>query len=244
LNVDGLGRDAERAGANAQDFASLQMNENPNIIMAGLLEGKKVMEKFKGKYRISSTRLSEWDYGSNAAYFVTICTANRTHDFGEINGDAMELAPLGQAALDCWNHIPVHFPFVILDGFVVMPNHVHGILIINKCDDKGTQDIEKQNIGTQNIETQNIASLRGNRFGPQSQNLGAIIRGYKIGVTKFAHENKISFKWQPRYYEHIIRDVLEYERIYNYLQENPQKWAKDRFYEPGVSFPNGKFAPQ
>src|SRR5262245_50579139 len=85
------------------------------------------MDKFKGKYRIASARWANWDYGSNAAYFVTICTANRIHSFGEVAGGVMAFTPLGQVAVNCWKEIPAHFPFVVLDEFVVMPNHVHGI---------------------------------------------------------------------------------------------------------------------
>src|SRR5215212_2241619 len=130
-------------------------------------------DKFKGKYRISSARWAAWDYSSNAAYFVTICVANRAHDFGEIVNGHMNLSPLGQSAQDCWNEIPVHFSFVELGASVIMPNHAHGVVIINK---------------PENVETHNHASLPKNKFGPQSQNLASIIRGYKIGVTKFARQ--------------------------------------------------------
>ena len=118
------------------------------------------MEKFLGKYRIPSARWAAWDYGSNAAYFVTICVTDRRHDFGEIAGEDMILSPLGHAAQDCWEEIPAHFPFVVLDEFVVMPNHVHGILVIDKPIEIETQNfLETQNdvVETQNIvETQNL----------------------------------------------------------------------------------------
>jgi len=168
------------------------------------------MDKFKGKYRIPSARWAVWDYGSNAAYFVTICIADRTHGFGQVVKDEMILTPLGQAAFDCWVAIPDHFPFVVLDGFVVMPNHVHGIIIIDKPDDSGGD--------------------RPNRFGPQSKNLASIVRGYKIGVTKYARQHDIGFKWQARYHDHVIRNVGEYERIREYIDENTQRWEEDRYY--------------
>jgi len=90
------------------------------------------MEKFKGKYRIPSARWAAWNYSNNAAYFVTICTAHRAHYFGEVLNGAMTLTALGRAAADCWREIPAHFPFVVLDEFVVMPNHIHGIIVIQK----------------------------------------------------------------------------------------------------------------
>ena len=140
----------------------------------------------------------------------------------------MTFTPLGQSAMDCWNEIPAHFPFVVLDGFVIMPNHVHGIVVIDKPCEVST---------VMGVETQNLASLLASlqppttsRFGPQSQNLASIVRGYKIGVTKFARQHNIPFAWQARYYDHVIRNAGEHERIRNYIHENPQKWTDDKFY--------------
>jgi len=180
------------------------------------------MEKYQGKYRIPSARWAAWDYASNAAYFITICTAQREHYFGTVVSGVMELTPVGQSALDCWNEIPAHFPFIVLDEFVVMPNHVHGILVIDKPA----------------VETQNFASLRAslpsapNKFGPQSQNLASVVRGYKIGVTKYARQNEIGFAWQDRYHDHVIRNEKEYQRIRQYICDNPRKWADDMYYAP------------
>ncbi len=92
------------------------------------------MEKFRDKYRIPSSRLQNWDYGWNAPYFVTICTAKREYYFGEIKNRKIHLSGIGKIAQQFWQEIPKHFPFVILDAFVVMPNHVHGIIIIDKPD--------------------------------------------------------------------------------------------------------------
>ncbi len=164
-------------------------------------------DKYQGKYRIPSARWAVWDYSANAAYFVTICIEGRAHLFGEVVNEEMMLTPLGQAAYDCWQAIPDHFPFVVLDVWVVMPNHVHGIIIIDKPDGGGGQG--------------------PNRFGPQSQNLASIIRGYKIGVTKFARAHNLPFEWQARYHDHVIRDVAEYERIRAYIIENPKRWNED-----------------
>ena len=88
--------------------------------------------KFKNKYRIDTVRLKWWDYRRNAAYFVTICTQNREHYFGEIKNGKMNLTEIGKIAHNYWQKIPHHYPFVILGEYVVMPNHVHGIIIINK----------------------------------------------------------------------------------------------------------------
>src|SRR6266508_2232857 len=196
-------------------------------------------DKYKGKYRIASTRLASWDYGRNAAYFITICTHQRLHVFGTVVEGQVDLTPLGQATWDCWYAIPKHFPFVLLDEFVAMPNHVHGIVIIDK---PSPNAVETQNIASprrniasprRNIASprRNIASPRRNiaSFGPQSQNLASIVRGFKIGVTKYARQHQIAFAWQERYHDHIVRDAAECQRIRKYIVENPQKWAADTF---------------
>ncbi len=191
------------------------------------------MDKYQNKYRIQSARLQNWDYGWNALYFVTICTAHRECFFGEIDDGKMILSKIGEMAQKYWYEIPEHFPFVKLDEFVVMPNHIHGIIEIAKTDDK------RDNVaGRNNVETQNFASLQQpspqssqpkNKFGPQSNNLASIIRGYKIGMTKNAKIINPNWGWQTRFHDHIIRNDGEYQRIKNYIIENPAKWKDDKF---------------
>jgi REP element-mobilizing transposase RayT len=204
-------------------------------------------EKFQNKYRIPSARMQNWNYGWNAPYFVTICTKNREHYFGNITNGKLQLSEIGQMAEKYWYEIPQHFPFVQLGAFVVMPNHVHGIIIIEK-------PVETQNIASgrndgrnddrndgrndgRNVETQNFASLPPtpptppkNTFGPQSKNLASIVRGYKIGVTKNARQIHADFEWQPRFHDHIIRDNESFIKIQTYISENPMKWVDDKFY--------------
>jgi REP element-mobilizing transposase RayT len=186
-------------------------------------------QKFKNKYRILSHRLQDWDYGSNGSYFVTICTQNRVHYFGEIESGKMILNVIGEQAETSFREIPIHFPFVKLGNFVVMPDHVHAIIIINKPDEIAveTQDLASPQTPTSikhHVETQDFASLH--KFGPQSKNLASIVRGYKIGVTKFTRTMKIDFAWQPRFYDHIIRNSGSFERIQNYIINNPLNWKE------------------
>lgn len=188
-----------------------------------------MVEKFRNRYRIASARWAAWDYASNAAYFVTICVEGRVHVFGRVVNGGMKLSPLGQWADDCWQAIPDHFPFVELGEYVVMPNHVHGVVVINKTADT---DVETQNAVS--VETQDFASLPPqprNKFGPQSKNLASIVRGYKIGVTKYARQNNLPFAWQARYHDHVIRNAGEWERISKYIVANPLKWENDEFNE-------------
>ena len=88
-------------------------------------------EKYKQKYRVESNRLKDWDY-STGAYFVTVCTKDRVNYFGDIKNGEMELSETGKIAKQYWAEIPLHFSFVKLNEYVVMPNHVHGIIMINK----------------------------------------------------------------------------------------------------------------
>ena len=190
-------------------------------------------DKFQDKYRIPSARLQNWDYGSNAIYFVTICTQGRELYFGEISNQKMGFSEIGEIAHRFWNEIPNHFPFVELSEFVVMPNHVHGIIIIDKATGGNGNAIPNAT-----VETQNFASLppppqkyhHANTFGPQSQNLASIIRGYKTGVKKYATLNRINFAWQSRFHDHIIRDNDSFQRISNYILNNPLNWAEDQLF--------------
>ena len=107
------------------------------------------MNKFNNRYRIESSRLQDWDYGWNASYFITICTANRKLYFGDIiiNNNLrpiniMQLSEIGELVHQFWLEIPNQFPFIRLDEFVIMPNHVHGILVIDKPND-GIYDIDR-----------------------------------------------------------------------------------------------------
>ncbi|MDD4847643.1 MAG: hypothetical protein PHR53_02620 [Bacteroidales bacterium] len=197
-------------------------------------------DKYQNKYRIASTRAS-WHAYDGGVYFVTICTKNRVHYFGEITSEPqMQLSEIGKCTVECWNAIPTHFPHVELGSFVVMPDHIHGIIIINPSNDiigtnvgtaAETQDFASKNTETQdfaskNTETQDFASQQ--KFGPQSRNLASVIRGFKIGVTKYAHTNNIEFAWQTRFHDHIVRNQEELNRIAHYIENNIARWANDK----------------
>ncbi|MBU4304540.1 MAG: hypothetical protein KJ893_02775 [Candidatus Omnitrophica bacterium] len=185
-------------------------------------------ELYKNRYRVKSTRLSDWDYSSNGYYFITICTHNKEHYFGEIvetqNLASLRMTEIGKITQHCWLEIPNHFPFVILDEVIIMPNHVHGILAIENI-----ASIQNEN---DVVETQNFVSLRRkqNKFGPQSKNLASIIRGFKIGVKKYASMNDIIFAWQSGFYDHIIRNDNDLCRIREYVANNPVNWNADELF--------------
>ena len=109
-------------------------------------------EKFRGKYRIQSSRCPNWDYRSNAAYFITICTYNREHFFGEIMNKKMILSEIGKIAEHFWYEIPEHFQFVKLDAFIAMPNHIHGIIIIDNPDRINNKNANNDGNGDENFD--------------------------------------------------------------------------------------------
>ena len=174
-------------------------------------------DKYKDKYRVPPARLKGWDYGSHALYFITICTKDRIPHFGEIKTDiegitSLQKTAIADVAYANWLRIPEYHPYVALDEFIIMPDHIHGILFINKPD-KITWEV--------------------NKAGSQSKNLASIIRGYKSSVKQYAMLNGIDFTWQPRYFDRVIRDQKEYINVQEYIYDNPDKWEQD-----GRSFEN------
>ena len=173
-----------------------------------------------------SPRLKDYDYTQEGAYYVTICTHKRYLWFGNITENTIKLSPQGQIAYDRWLHIPHHHPHVDLDMFVVMPNHIHGIIVITKppltdaiiksTDDAGI-------VPTQSPKKRTLVA----------GSLSAVIGSYKSGVTRRIREQQGDLDdtlWQKSFYEHIIRNDDDLNRIRKYILHNPAKWAEDEFY--------------
>ena len=195
------------------------------------------MEKFKDKYRIATARLQNWDYSAAGSYFVTICTKNRECLLGEIRQQKMYLSDIGKIAETQWLQTIELRPNMNLElgEYVVMPNHLHGIVIIgdNEFNMKRRDAMHCVSKTNSNCTDgmHSVSTPPTNQFGPQSKNLASIIRGFKSSVT--AHAKKIehqNFGWQTRYHDHIIRNTQSFENIQNYIINNPRNWAKDKFY--------------
>ncbi|MBS1258552.1 MAG: hypothetical protein MAG551_01611 [Candidatus Scalindua arabica] len=176
-----------------------------------------VKHKYNAKvHKRRSIRLKGYDYSQHGMYFVTVCTNNHHFLFGHIAEERMTLNNAGRFANKCWLEIPEHFPHVALDEFIIMPNHIHGIICIDTMNNVGVQNLEP--LHKQNKYQQII---------PKS--IGSIIRGFKIGVTKWFRKNtNIHNVWQRNYYEHIVRNEKELVRIMEYIMYNPLKWMLDR----------------
>ena len=198
---------------------------------------KERMKYNPDKHHRRSIRLQGYDYSQPGIYFITLCTQNHECLFGEILNGEMRLNEFGKMTQQCWLEIPHHFPHVKLDEFVIMPDHIHGIIILN--------DI----VGAKNFSPQpsnNFSPQPSNNFSPQpmptpqqnitpfrspSKTIGSIIRGFKIGVTKGFRQNMdIYVVWQRNYYEHIIRNKVELNRMRQYIIDNPKKWKTDENY--------------
>lgn len=175
------------------------------------------MTLFRDKYRIETTRRRDWNYAAPGWYFVTICTENKQCYFGCIADAALKPSSMGRCADVFWREIPAHHNHVTIDEFIVMPNHVHGILVIDGPD-------WMPSLGRKGVRRRPRPLPA---VSPKSASLGAIVRSYKSAVTTWAHEYGFKFEWQPRFHERIIRGKNSLQNIRQYLQNNPMNWAKD-----------------
>lgn len=208
---------------------------------------------FSERFLIKSTRLKNWDYTNQGYYFITICTRYKYPYFGNINNGKNVLSNIGKIADKCWRDISLHFNNVILDEYIVMPNHMHGIVrIVNKncidssvetCHGMSLQNTTKDGMSLQyNINNQNRKQY--NKFSkPISKSIPMIINHYKGACTreinKLPNQSRF-FHWQPRYYDRVIRNDYQLNKIRQYIQNNPKNWRKDRNFNSGAFPPDPK----
>jgi len=164
-----------------------------------------------------SGRLKDYDYAQAGAYFVTLVTAERNCIFGEIVKEAMHLSDLGKTADACWRAIPEHFPAVELGAFVVMPNHLHGILVIHESGH-----------GTGRLRLHDEGNDFPHKINIKPGVLSAVIRSYRSTVSYRTHqEHDAAGIWQRNYYERLIHNEREMDTIWRYIEANPAQWDKD-----------------
>ncbi len=170
-----------------------------------------------------SVRLRGWDYARPGAYFVTVCTTQRQHLFGEVVAGEMRLNALGRLVDSVWRRLVQHMPHVDLDAFQVMPNHVHAILRILAA-------VTPECVGDAQPSPPSRPGV-----GPTSGELGAMVGNLKAVCTRRINRMRRSPGapvWQRNYWEHIIHDEGEYTRIRDYILTNPVHWADDQLYGP------------
>jgi REP element-mobilizing transposase RayT len=167
--------------------------------------------------RRGPVRLKEYDYSQPGAYFVTICVNGHRCMFGEVTEDEMRLNDSAQIVCKCWNDLPRHYPHVQTDAFVVMPNHVHGIIML--------------------IETNVGAGLRpaptGSGMGIERHGLSEIVRAFKSFSARRINELQRTpgtRVWQRGYYERVVRNDEELNRIRRYIADNPARWSDDKYH--------------
>jgi putative transposase len=199
-------------------------------------EGEGIMKYDPERHHRHSIRLKGYDYTQAGAYFVTVCTKDRACLFGDVADGEMRLNQIGYIVRQCWLAIPEHFPRVLLDEFMVMPNHVHGIIVIIRA---------THNVGATHASPQpNASPLRARPHGPQRQSVASIVGSFKSAATKRINEHRGTPGtpvWQRNYYEHIIRNDESLNRIRQYIMNNPLQWTLDRE-NPAVVTPKPKNA--
>jgi putative transposase len=174
--------------------------------------------------RKSSLRLKDFDYSQPGAYFVTICTVQRLCLFGEIIHDQMVPNPSGKILQHAWRALPTHYPHAKMDAFVVMPNHVHGIIMLLENDVLINRRDRFINLSLPNLY------LRKNQYYKR-QGLSEIVRGFKTWTARRINEMQNTTGtpvWQRSFYDHIIRDEDDLNRIREYVMSNPLMWEDDR----------------
>jgi REP element-mobilizing transposase RayT len=217
-------------------------------------------KKYRNKYRIQSHRMPGWDYGGNGLYFITLVTQNRECHLGEIvNGDGqkiMDLSDFGRIVQTEWEKSFTLRDELSVDEYIIMPNHLHAIIVLEKRDDNGTDGMDGMN-GTHgwHVETHGRASLQGHShrqsqksqpsekspFTRKPKSISSFIAGFKSAVISkiddYIDEHRLDIPkynrqnhfFQSNYYDRIIRNEQEYQRIKKYIINNPAKWMDDNF---------------
>jgi len=168
-----------------------------------------------------SVRLRDYDYGQVGAYFITLCAHDRACLFGDIVDGEVRLGECGHIVNEEWAYSPLLRPNVTLDAYVVMPNHVHSVVVITNALLDRTQGV---------YQYAPTLDARGHPLRSPSQTIGALVRGFKAAVTTRINEARGTPRapvWQRNYYEHIIRDDANLDRIRAYIDGNPGRWAED-----------------
>lgn len=162
--------------------------------------------EFKTRKR---NRKKGFDYSSEQIYFITICTNEKTHDFGYVANNCMVFSEQGKIAEEQIHWLEEQYPYVSIHNAVVMPNHVHILFEIDVRDE------------SQGLKIKSISELTG---------------AYKTTVSKAIHlSGNTIFKWQRSFHDHIVRDSNEYENIYHYISDNPARWHNDVHNDIGIT---------
>jgi len=175
------------------------------------------MTPYQEKYRVESARLNGWDYRSRGWPFVTLCAQNHACMFGEVADGEVQLSPVGLVADTELRSLAGHYDNVQIGGHVVMPNHLHAIVVIEgeHCFSPRARMMPDENAGS-------------GFKSPKEGSLAAIVRSYKSGVTRRCHELGLKIAWQPRFHDHLLRSDKVIAAVREYIRNNPVNWGVDR----------------
>lgn len=184
------------------------------------------MTLFRGKYRSESARLKGYDYSTPGSYFVSINTRGMVCLFGDVVGAQMKPSQIGQIVVEEWLKTPAIRPTVTLDVYQIMPNHFHGIVVIHESETAARSgQIPFGPVGT----TRRVVPTENPKRSLQPGSLGAIVGQIKSKCTTRIHDAGYSdFAWQERFWDRIVRDQNELERIRKYIIDNPAQWGLKR----------------
>jgi putative transposase len=183
-------------------------------------ESQKPFDYAQDRHHRRSIRLPDYDYSQPGAYFITIVTRGRECLFGEIRDNEMHLNDYGRITDECWRAIAEHFPNTEIGTYAILPNHVHGIIVIYANENRMATN------SSPSVGARHASALPPHGVKPKS--IGAIVGSFKSAVTKrIGRELNATGIWQRNYYEHIIRNEGEHDRIYSYIESNVVNWAKD-----------------
>jgi len=207
----------------------LVMIAYPMIVLGRYVEEEPMTHNQAIHHR--SIRLSHYDYSQPGWYFVTICTQENRVMFGKVIDDKMCLNASGELAQKIWSSLPERFSFVQLDAFVVMPNHVHGIIVLVDAQRSSRQ--QKPSLARVPARFQpSVQAKKDNHLIPGSS-LGEVVRTFKGATTYHVRRaDNPAFAWHARYYEHVIRNQQDLDRIRAYIETNPARWAQDSLHRP------------
>jgi REP element-mobilizing transposase RayT len=194
-------------------------------------------DKYKNRYRIPSARAAWHDY-MGGAYFVTICTKDREFYFGKIENNEVHLSEIGRYADEQFRDVSSNYPYAVIPSYVVMPNHIHAIVIIDDhydvCRDaihRVSETIHRVSESEmQMVPTQDRGGITGRSNPMLYQSLGTVIRGLKARVTHYANEKGLDFAWQSRFHDRIIRDQKDMNETALYVDNNVAKWPEDEMH--------------
>ena len=189
-------------------------------------------------------RLKNYDYSAQGAYFITLNTYDRKHSFGEVVRKEMKYSDVGKISIELLENMPDHYRHIELDEFVVMPDHIHFILLVSdestdrlisssesialNVSEDSASVVRVSQIRTSQVRTSQVMyhQERTNQFSkPIAGSVSTAVQQYKGSVKRWCNKNGFpDFKWQARFYDHIIRDFESFERIRKYIRDNPSNW--------------------